>query len=163
MTIIIAHNRIPIIARRFTKVPISLFSWVGSSLRESSAFPIFPISVFRAVAVTFTNPFPWTIIDPEYTNGRSSPPGMSIISPSIHSLFLTGTDSPVKRDSSASKLLLFRTRASAGTLSPSCKITVSPLTTSFPGILIVSPSRITSALGLARSFSASRAFSVFFS
>ncbi len=51
--------------------------------------------------------------------------------------------------------------ASAGTRSPSETTMTSPRTTSRPGILFCSPSRITRALGLERSRKASRARSVF--
>ncbi len=150
-------------ASRLTRIFISFFNLVGSSFTDSRAFPILPISVLIPVATIFTMPFPCTIIEPEYTNGLSSPPGLLFKSPSLPSAFRTGTDSPVSKDSSAIRFTHDKTMASAGTLSPSCNMTRSSVTTSRPGILFSIPFLITNALGLARSFSASSAFSVFFS
>ena len=47
---------------------------------------------------------------------------------------VTGVDSPVKIASSVMRLTTFRRRASAATLSPVCKISTSPGTTSRAGI-----------------------------
>ena len=98
---------------------------------------------------------------PEKTKGVSSPPGRPHSSGSRAADFPTGTDSPVRSDSSTERLVALRTTASAGTRSPSLRRRTSPRTTSRPAILFFPPERTTSARGLARSRSASSARSVF--
>ena len=56
---------------------------------------------------------------------------------------LTGTDSPVRADSSTCKLRSFSSLKSAGTLSPDANNTISPGTKSCEGIRRVCPSRRT--------------------
>ena len=65
------------------------------------------------------------------------------------------------KDSSTERFIPHNNTASAGILSPSCTITISSFTTSLPGILLCTPSRMTNARGLERSRNASIAFSVF--
>ena len=63
----------------------------------------------------------------------------SLTGTKLQSLF-TGTDSPVSMDSSTLKFLLSIKIMSAGTLSPSFKITISPTTIFLDGICISFPS-----------------------
>jgi hypothetical protein len=144
-----------------TMEPVSFCSGVCSCSTAARAVPILPISDPAPVAFTIATPWPWTMRVPEYTKGVSSPPGRCRASPASPAALRTGTDSPVRRDSSADRLTPQRTTASAGTLSPSASIMRSPVTTSRPAILRLSPSRMTRARGLDRSRSASSVFSVF--
>ena len=57
--------------------------------------------------------------------------------------FSTGSDSPVKADSSMRRFLTSNRRRSAGTLSPDCKKTMSPSESSSAGMEIRLPSRNT--------------------
>ncbi len=59
-----------------------------------------------------------------------SSPGLVITEFASPVFFFTGTDSPVREDSSTIRLIVFRTIASAGTLSPSLRIMMSPITSS---------------------------------
>ena len=73
--------------------------------------------------------------------------------------FSTGTDSPVKADSSTFKLAVLASRISAGTTSPASSKTISPGTISVLGISKIAPPRLTWALGVDISFKASIAAS----
>ena len=73
----------------------------------------------------------------------------------------TGTDSPVKADSSIFKLIVLVRRKSAGTCRPASKQTTSPGTSSFAGISICLPPLFTIAWGLVSFFNASIAFLAF--
>ena len=77
--------------------------------------------------------------------------------------FWTGVDSPVRADSSAMRLKASTIRESAGMRSPACSMMISPGTTSFDGITISLPSRMTIAVGAAISFKASIDFSALYS
>ena len=134
---------------------------VGSCSTAASALPMRPIAVCCPVAMVCARPLPWTTRVPEYRNGKSSPPGLPIAAGALCAGALrTGTDSPVSSDSSADTFTPESSTASAGTRSPSESTSRSPRTTSRPGMRRCSPSRITSALGLDRSRSASSARSV---
>ncbi len=164
----------PRAARRRTSRLVSSSIAVSSVSSDRSAFPILPSSVPLPVARTRATPWPWTTSDPEKTNGRSSPPGLagpasggdreagSAPGGGVRIARLrTGTDSPVSSDSSTVRLVVSTRTASAGTRSPSTSMTRSPQTTSRPGIRFRLPPRMTSARGLERSRSASRARSAF--
>lgn len=158
------HNVIAMINAVVTIFFTSFWSNVFSLLISQSVLPIRPISVAIPIFNTLATHCHWTTMVPENMNGWSSPPGLHF-KKSIFSAadFLTGTDSPVRSDSSILQFLLRRTTQSAGTLSPSCMMTISSLTTSLPAILICSPFLMTKALGLERSLSAASALSVLFS
>ncbi|MNM91185.1 hypothetical protein D3C81_1034790 [compost metagenome] len=66
----------------------------------------------------------------------------------------TGSDSPVKADSSAYRALHSSQRTSAGTRSPLSSSTISPGTSILAGIISCLPSRSTLALGAESCFSA---------
>ncbi len=109
----------------------------------ASEAPMRPNSLRGPVAVTSARPWPRTSSVPENT---LSPARLS-----------TGSDSPVSSDSSAVRSVALISRASAGTRSPSARISRSPRTTSRPAMRLRSPSRSTIARGLERSRSASSA------
>ena len=71
----------------------------------------------------------------------------------------TGVDSPVSGASFACRFHASTSRASAGTRSPTLRTMRSPGTSSLEGISKSLPSRMTRALGAARRFKASSAFS----
>ena len=73
----------------------------------------------------------------------------------------TGTDSPVKADSSIFTVFTSNKRISAGTTSPASRITMSPTTISSPLTCSACPSRKTLATGEAIFFNASIASSAF--
>ena len=148
-------------AKLRTTFLVSFCKPVSSCLMLCKDLPIFPNSVFKPVPHTWTIPSPPTTKVPEYKNGELSPPGRPISVVSFDSCLRTGTDSPVSKDSSTIKLLPSCRIPSAGTLSPSERMIISPRTTSRPAILLDAPSLITSALGLDMSRSASSARSVF--
>ena len=151
----------PSTASPWTSRPTSACSFVCSTSTDWSALPIAPISVRLPVARTSATPWPCTTRDPENTNGWSSPPGRAAACWPSQFTLRTGTDSPVRSDSSVARLLQDRTAASAGTRSPSVSTRISPGTTSRPAMRRCKPSRTTSARGLDRSRRASSARSVF--
>ena len=101
-----------------------------------------PIALAVPVAVTTAWPWPRTMTVPDDTTPAVRPgPDPGILS--------TGTDSPVKADSSTSRAAASVTWASAGTMSPSASTSRSPRTTLAAGICCWAPSRITRASGAA--------------
>ena len=127
-----------------------------SSVIVWSAAPILPISDLRPVKTTRAVPAPRAINVPANANGRSSPPGAPQGISATVGFLRTGTDSPVSNDSSARRSCPSINIASAGTRSPSDKMTRSPGTISRPGTRLRIPSRTTRARGLARLRSVSR-------
>ncbi len=160
MTTTTAHADMPTMANALTRRPVSRWSGVASIFTAASDFPIFPNSVETPTATTSAIPCPAVTRVPENTDGRSSPPGRSMAVAFSDATLFTGTDSPVRIDSSTAMLMPRRSMASAGTRSPSESTMRSPRTTSRPGILRLAPSLMTSARGLERSRSASSACSV---
>ena len=73
--------------------------------------------------------------------------------------FFTGTDSPVRADSSTYKLSVWIQRTSAGIRSPLSTDTISPGTSREASIFFHSPSRLTLAAGTDNFFNACRDFS----
>ena len=113
-----------------------MFFLSGTSVSmELIACDILPISVEIPVAVTMAVPLPLTMLVPLKT--------MSLLGP-VGSL-VSGTDSPVKLASFALSVFAAIRRASAGTLSPSCRIMTSPGTICVSGRMTILPSRITAA------------------
>ena len=142
----------PITANLRTRRLIWVCRRGGSVSSELSDWPILPISLIGPVARTSAIPAPRTTSDPEKTFGELSPPGRAPRPGSPKPATLrTGTDSPVRNDSSTCRSSHSTSAASAGTRSPSESTTMSPRATSRPGIRLRSPSRMTSARGLVRS------------
>ena len=163
MATIVPHRRNAKIARRLTTTATSRSSAVRSTSTSASTLPIRPIAVRPPVAITSKLPWPPTTSVPEKTAGRSSPPGCTSTlgaAPASRARLRTGTDSPVRSDSSIWRFIASARTPSAGTRSPSATATRSPRTTSRPAIRLRTPPRRTSARGLDRSRSASTACSV---
>ena len=96
---------------------------------------ILPISVAMPVAVTIPSPWPWVTTVDIYTILTRSANGISCLQSARNSAsFSTGTDSPVRADSSTSRLELLVSRISAGTCAPASRSTRSPVTSSAAGI-----------------------------
>ena len=123
---------------------------------------ILPISVAMPVAVTIPSPWPWVTTVDIYTILTRSANGISCLQSARNSAsFSTGTDSPVREDSSTCRLELLVSRISAGTCAPASRSTRSPVTSSAAGISLRIPSRITIVCGLVSFFNASSAFRAF--
>ncbi len=129
----------PILSRFFC-------SGVGPDFTVPSRPAIVPNSVFMPVSATTAVPRPCVTDVPANTMFFLSPTGRfsSFRTPVV---FDTGTDSPVRGDSSTFSCIAVITRASAGTLSPASSSTMSPGTNSSAGMSRSSPSRSTVATG----------------
>ncbi len=133
----------------------TFWSGVSSSLSSSIAFAILPISVFIAVLTTTPSPLPYVIGVDIYTIFNLSP--IPTFLENVTSLsFKTGTLSPVKLDSLAFKFFASNNLKSAPTVSPSSRITTSPITKSLDLILTLFESLITVDSGEDNFFKASR-------
>ena len=97
------------------------------------------------MAVTIPAPFPKVTFESIYASSFGD--------------FSTGTDSPVKFDSSTFSLLVSISTKSAGILSPSSRITMSPIVSSFASIFCTCPSLLTTAWDVVTLLSISIAFS----
>ena len=151
----------PRIAKRRASALVSRCRRPGGGAMPPSAAPMRPISLRTPVALTRARPCPCTTSVPEYTHGRSAPPGACGRSPPCGAGSLpTGTDSPVSSDSSTCRPAAASSRPSAGTRSPSPSSTRSPSTSSPAGSCRALPSRHTRAVGAPSSRSACRARSV---
>ena len=140
-------NTQTIIAIRDNVFPsLSIFSWSGVDPFSSwITSAIFPIEVFIPIAVMIPTPLPRVTFESIY--------------PSSFGDLSTGTDSPVKLDSSTFKLLVSINTKSPGILSPSSRITISPIVNSFESTFCTCPSLLTTAWDVVTLLSISIAFS----
>ena len=114
--IMITARMMPMMANRFVSELICSRSGEACGSISSSDCPIVPICVFRPVRVTLTTPWPLTTKVPANTD--------------CSTVFDTGSDSPVSMDSSSDNSCACNSVPSAGTRSPSARITLSSRTTS---------------------------------
>ena len=122
---------------------------------------IFPNSVFIPVDMTTPLPFPYDTTVPANAIFFCSVSCSAVCSCML--VFFTGIDSPVNDASSICRLDSSNILKSAGMMSPSVNITISPGTSSFAGISEVSLSLNTLAFGAPIFFNASIAFSALYS
>ncbi|MCU0672611.1 MAG: hypothetical protein MUE69_07440, partial [Myxococcota bacterium] len=112
-----------------------------------------PSSDRAPVAITSATPRPPTTSVPDQSAADDSPTAPSAVA-FASACLVAGTDSPLNNDSSTASAVPRRSSRSAGTRSPSAIFTTSPRTSSRPGTVRTTPSRITCARGLDRSRSA---------
>ena len=123
---------------------------------------ILPISVFMPTSVTTAFPRPPVTNVEENSMFLRSP--KAVVSPSSISVcLLTGSDSPVRADSSTWRFTASIRRASAGIKSPASTKMTSPTTSSAEGMTSVFPFRMTLQVGEDIFFSASSDFSALLS
>ncbi len=146
---------LPKTAKRFCRgVSTSGDSWMS--------WAILPISVFMPVAVTAIFPRPYvTIVLLKTILIRSPMPAFGSCIGSVP--FSTGTDSPVRADSSVVRFTASISLPSAGTKSPSSIRTMSPGTSSEAGRFCGCPSLSTLACGELSLRRAAKDFSAFLS
>ena len=133
----------------------------GAFSRESIR-AIFPMAVSIPMAATTPAPAPVVMPVPANTMFFRSPRGASSLHRAAAS-FSTGTDSPVRADSSARSSTAFTSRMSAGTRSPARRMTTSPGTSWLLSTVCLRPSRTTVAWGEDSFFRAAMAWSAFHS
>ncbi len=146
-----AHVAAARVARRLTRPPVSSCRGVLGCSMSLSARPMRPSSVLCPVATASPTATPPVTTVPANANRRrpvAESPSRRSPSASAPPAFLTGRDSPVRTDSSTVRLRFWRRKMSAGTLSPSDRTTMSPWTSSRPGIRLWTPSLVTRARGL---------------
>lgn len=144
-------NGVPMVVPR--NAPVDCFKvrytfWyqcLFGSLEIRLSFPcsdlaILPISVSSPVRMTIPCALPLTTMEEEYARFSLSPTEVySSLLYMIWSSLATGRDSPVSKASSVSKLWQLNSLKSAGTVSPTLTMTISPGTTSFVGMMLALP------------------------
>ena len=118
---LIAMHIIPILL-------LTVLSSICKGVMPSSPWTIlaiFPISVYCPVPVTTAVHLPFTMVVPLKRRFFLSPNGRRWLS-MIAVVLVTGSDSPVRIDSSACRFTCFMIRQSAGTRSPADILTISP-------------------------------------
>ena len=116
---------------------------VERSVASEMSHAMRPISVLSPVAQTTPSARPYVTSVPAKARLRRS--ARMVSSATTSPCFSTGTDSPVRADSSTCKLRTWKSRRSAGTLSPDSSSTRSPGTRSSDGTRCLDPPRRTVA------------------
>ena len=159
------NTRAQVITVITLSMPPSLASFsckgVCSFLVSWMSFAIFPISAPIPILTTTALPLPFVMMVPENSIFFCS--ATSLSEGSFSWVFFTGRLSPVRIDSWTSSCTASIILASAGTLSPSLAIRISPGTTSAESISCSFASLMTNAFRPASFFNASIPFSALYS